>query len=40
MQEFVTIDDLQNATRVYPIAEVHTIPQPDRSMQRRWHWLP
>ena len=39
LEEFVTIDDLQNAASARPIAEVHTIPESDRPVQGCWYWL-
>ena len=39
LEEFVTIDDLQNAASARSITEVHPIPEPDRSVQWRRHWL-
>ena len=40
VQEFVTVDDLQNTASVCPIPELHPISDPDWPMQRRWNWLP
>src|SRR5207245_2205542 len=39
LQELVAIDNLENATSVGAIAEVYPVAEPDRPMQRRWHWL-
>src|SRR5712691_281359 len=38
-EELVMIDDLQNTASARPIAEVDTIPESDRPMQRCRYWL-